>query len=580
MSQNESIAIKNGTRELRKAVLPSTGAFTSTILFSVFVNLLMLTGPLFMLQVYDRVLGSQSEETLVALLILVIMLYALMGILDYARGRVAARIGARIQADLDKRVFSGTLRQALTPGVGATGASSLRDLEAVQRLLSSPAIFSLLDIPWAPIFIFAIFIFHPMLGWLALGGGILLIIIAITNQFFSSRPVGEANQKSMVSDALAESLRAQGEVVRGLGMEQAALSRWQGLRNTALSAQIQSSDLTGTFSALTKTLRLFLQSAILALGAYLVLQGEITSGAMIAASIIMGRALAPVEQTIAQWPLIQRARIGWRGLKSFLGQVPDTANPTTLPKPRASVLVEQLSVVPPGSNVPTLRSVTFHIEPGQALGVIGPSASGKSTLARVMAGIWPPVSGTVRLDGATLDQYGGDLGQNIGYLPQEVSLFDATVAENIARLSQSPDPEAVVVAAKKAGAHEMILQLANGYDTMVVGGQGRLSGGQKQRIGLARAMYGDPVLLVLDEPNASLDAQGSDALNLAIRQFKAEGNSVMIMAHRPSGIAECDTLLVLQDGMRKAFGPRDEVLKAQVQNHTDIAGKIGPEGRA
>lgn len=575
---NNKRANRDGARELRRAMLPGTGPLVSVGLFSIFVNLLMLTGPLFMLQIYDRVLGSRSEETLVALLILVAGLYALMGILDYARGRVAARIGAGFQSRLDRRVFSGTLITARHDN--SAGASPLRDLEAVQRLFASPAFFALLDIPWAPIFILVIFVFHPMLGWLALGGGVLLIVIAVINQFATFRPVGDANRKGAASNALADSLRAQGEVVRGMGMETAARARWQNLRNAALDAQIKSSDMTGSFGSLTKTLRLFLQSAILALGAYLVLQGEVTAGAMIASSIMLGRALAPVEQTIAQWPLILRARYGWRGLAEFLGQVPVSEERTKLPRPRAILEVRGLTVVPPGGSHPTLKIDGFDLAPGQALGVVGQSASGKSTLARALTGIWQPVSGTLRLDGATIDQYGEDLGLHVGYLPQEVSLFEASVAENIARLSESPSAEAVVKAAKKAGAHEMILQLSDGYDTLVSGGNGSLSGGQKQRIGLARAMYGSPVLLILDEPNASLDAPGSVALNRAIKEFKDEGNAVIIMAHRPSGIAECDLLMIMQDGMRKAFGPRDEILRAKVQNHGEISDNLKSEAKS
>lgn len=568
MARNRNVNPNSGRNELRRAMLTQSGSFVAIGVFSFFVNLLMLTGPMFMLQVYDRVLGSRSEETLVALLILVAGLYFLMGILDYARGRVAARVGAGFQANLDKRVFAGTLT--------TSNPLALRDLEAIQKLLSSPATFSMIDIPWTPIFIFAIFIFHPWLGVLALCGGILLIFIAILNQLMTSKPVGVANLKSQESDSMADSLRNQGDVIRGMGMEEAAVTRWLRVRNVALGSQISSSDLTGTFSALSKTFRMFLQSGILALGAYLVLQNEVTAGAMIAASILMGRALAPVEQTIAQWPSIQRARGGWKRLSGFLAQVPAPGDKTDLPKPRALLQAQQVSAVPPGTNSPTLRNVSFELKPGQALGVIGPSASGKSSLARILTGIWPPAAGAIRLEGATLDQFGPTLGRHIGYLPQEVTLFEATIAENIARLDENPDSAAVVAAAKKAGAHEMILSLDDGYDTMLKGDISRLSGGQKQRIGLARAMYGEPVLLILDEPNAALDSQGSDALNKAIRTFKAEGNSVIIMAHRPSGIAECEMLLVLQNGLVKAFGPRDEVLKAQVQNHSQVVTSINP----
>ena len=570
------IADRKGARELRRAMFPGVGELVSVGIFSVFVNLLMLTGPLFMLQVYDRVLGSRSEETLVALVVLVALLFCLMGILDYARGRIAARIGAAFQSRLDRRVFAGTLMYPFSNN-NSNNSSFLRDLEAIQKLFSSQALFALLDIPWAPIFIFAIFVFHPILGWLALSGGVLLIVIAIINQFFSYGPIGNASHKAHVSDALADSLRLRGDIVRGMGMEEAALNRWKNLRDESLKAQIQSSDLIGTFSSLTKTLRFFLQSAILALGAYLVLQGEITAGAMIAASIMLGRALAPIEQTIAQWPIILRALYGWRGLTTFLGQMPISQERTKLPKPRAILEVNQVTVLAPESNVAILRIDNFTLEPGIALGVIGSSASGKSTLARALMGIQTPAFGKIRLDGASIDQYGQDLGRHIGYLPQDVSLFDATIAENISRMAEEPNSEAVVKAAKRAGAHELILKLPNGYDSIISNNSGRLSGGEKQRIGLARAMYGDPVLLVLDEPNSNLDNTGTIALNTAIKKFKSEGSSVIIMAHRPSGIAECDILMVLQAGVQKAFGPRDEVLRAQVQNYTDVSKTIRPE---
>jgi ATP-binding cassette, subfamily C, bacterial len=368
--------------------------------------------------------------------------------------------------------------------------------------------------------------------------------------------------------------------VQALGMTSSGLGRWRRLRDRALAAQLGSSDRVGIFSTTTKTFRFFLQSAVLGLGAYLVIHGEMSAGAMIAASILLGRALAPVEQAIGGWPLVLRARRGWESLRPLLA-APEPAPPMALPKPRAKVVLDQVTVFPPETQKASLRMLSLALGPGQALGVIGLSASGKSTLARTLTGLWRPAAGAIRLDGASLDQYGAEtLGRNIGYLPQDVVLFDGTVAENIARLDESPDPAAVVAAAKKAGAHEMILGLPQGYDTPVAVGGARLSGGQRQRIGLARAFYGDPVLLVLDEPNAHLDAAGADALNAAIRQAKVEGQAVVVMAHRPAGIAECDLILVLEDGAAKAFGPRDEVLKAQVRNHAQIAGRIAPEATA
>lgn len=569
-----------GSLELRAAMKSGRSLFITVGVFSFFVNMLMLTGPLYMLQVYDRVLGSRSEATLVALTVLVALLYLLMGILDYARGRILARVGAEFQTKLDKRVFEAVLKRSVVPMERSAPSTGLRDLESVQRLLSSPALFAVFDMPWVPIFIGAIFLFHPLLGYMALAGGLILISVTFLNQLMTRKPVNEANGMSASADKFAESVREEGEMIQGLGMRGSVLERWRASRDRALEAQISSSDLTGTFSTGSKTFRFFLQSAMLGLGAYLVLQGEMTPGAMIAGSILLGRALAPVEQAIGQWPLVIRARQGWGTLTELLEKTPEDAERTELPAPRAILEAQQITVVPPGEQAATLRMLSFRIEPGQAMGVIGPSGAGKSTLARAILGIWRPASGKVRLDGASLDNYDPDsLGQYIGYLPQDVALFNGTIAENIARLSTEPDPAKVVEASKKAGAHDMILKMPDGYDTQITAGSGRLSGGQKQRIGLARAMYGDPVLLVLDEPNSNLDSIGSEALNQAIRQMKSEQKSVIIMAHRPAAIAECDLILYVEGGMRKAFGPRDEVLREQLKNYNQVAGAISKEAK-
>lgn len=531
-----------------------------------------------MLQVYDRVLGSGSEETLLALFLLVAALYAIMGVLDYIRGRISARIGASFQAGLDNRVFGAQINRSLQTN---SMVSNLADLEAIQRFFSSPVIFAFFDISWTPIFIGAIFMFHPWLGWAAIAGASILVVVTIINQLVTKRVVLEANQASAQGNAFSEDIRAHRELVRGLGMTNAALGKWRDVRDQALAKQILSSDRTGGFSAFSKSFRFFLQSAMLALGAYLTLKGEVTGGVMIAGSILLGRALAPIEQVIGQWPMVLRTRQGWNSLNELLAAVPKDPELTSLPKPRAVLEVERASVVPPGAKEPSLKAVSFKLEPGQVLGVIGQSASGKSSLARILTGIWRPASGKVRLDGATLDQFGGDnLGGHVGYLPQDVTLFSATIAENIARLSSDASSEDIVAAAKMAGAHEMILQLADGYNTRVNAQGGALSGGQKQRIGLARAMFGEPVILVLDEPNSNLDGPGTHALNTAIRKMKANGNSVVIMAHRPAALAECDTILVLENGAVKAFGPRDEVLKSQVKNYNQVAGQIGPEGKS
>ncbi|MCG7522190.1 type I secretion system permease/ATPase [Ruegeria sp. Ofav3-42] len=548
-------------------------------LFSIFVNLLMLTGPLFMLQVYDRVLGSRAVETLAALFLLVALLYGLMAMLDFARGRIVARFGARFQSQLDERVFDATLRQSLHPRARAAPAMALRNLESIQKLCSSPVLLAVMDIPWTPIFIAAIFLFHPLLGWLAVGGGSLLIVIALLNQALTRRKVAMAQSASANANIFSEHARQAAEVVRSQGMQEDITRRWQRQRTSALHQTIAASDWTGSFSSVTKSLRLFLQSAMLALGALLVLRNELTPGAMIAGSILLGRALAPVEQVVGQWAVVEQARTAWRSLNQFLDATPPETPRTKLPVPKSRLTAKGLTVVPPGADAPTLRNVSLTLEPGRALGVIGKSGSGKSTLAKALLGIWRPATGEIRLGGATLDQYDPtDLGQHIGYLPQEVTLFNGTVAENIARMSENPDPEAVVEAAKKANAHELILTLEKGYDTILEGNDSQLSGGQKQRIALSRALYGDPVLLILDEPNSALDADGTEALNAAIRGLKAAGKSAIIMTHRPQAISECDDLAVVERGQVVKAGPRDEVLGAVVQNAGSIKRNLTKAG--
>ena len=559
-----------GGDELRAARRKSRPYYWFVGIFSLFVNLLMLTGPLYMLQVYDRVLGSRSEATLIALSVLVVFLYSMMGLLDYVRGRIMGRVAARFQSALDLRVFDAVLRRAAVQN-DELAQTGLRDLESVQRLMSSPVLMAFFDIPWTPFFIIAIMIFHPWMGYLAIGGGLILIVVTLINQVVSKAPTLKSNMAVMQAERTSDQIRQEAEMVQALGMRGDAFKRWMGARSQALSGQIASADLTGTFTTMTKTFRMLLQSAMLGLGAYLVLQNELTPGAMIAGSILMGRALAPVELLIGQWALVQRARKGWQNLSQLLTEVPETGDRTALPKPQAKLDVQQLTVVAPGEQQAALRLVSFAIGPGQACGVIGPSGAGKSTLARALTGVWRPAGGKIRLDGASLDQYGAEtLGKYIGYLPQRVTLFDGTIAENIARLAEQPDAEQVVQAAMKADAHDMILKLPQGYDTRVTAAGGRLSGGQMQRIGLARAMYGDPVLLVLDEPNSNLDNEGSEAVNKAIKLFKEEGKAVLIMAHRPAAIRECDLLLMLENGGRTAFGPKDEVLQAMVKNHKQV----------
>ena len=560
-----------GIEELRSARARGRGLLWAAFVFSIFVNLLALTGSLFMLQVYDRVLASKSVETLVALFLLISGLFALMALLDYSRGRVMARVGARFQTALDRRVFEATLRRSSNPAERAVPASALRDVDAVQQLFVSPVLLALMDMPWAPFFMAALFLFHPMLGWAGLAGGGVLVALAVANQVITAGRVRQAQAAAQGAHFFAEQVRTGAEVVLSQGMRGAMSRRWVARRTEGLAEVLSANDWTGSFTAFTKAFRMYLQSVMLAIGAYYVMKGETSGGAMVASSILLGRGLAPIEQALGQWPLVQRALAGWGALSRYLAATPVNPAVTKLPVPAASLMVRGITVVAPGTRAPTLRNVSLVLEPGQAVGVIGLSGSGKSTLARALLGYWPLSGGEIRLGGATLDQYDpDDLGSHIGYLPQAVTLFSGTVAENIARMTERPDPEAVVAAAKRSNAHEMILRLPEGYDTKLEGNDSQLSGGQRQRIALARALYGDPVLLILDEPNSALDAEGSEALNLAVRQFKATKRSVIIMTHRPIAIAECDVLAVMEGGAITAFGPRDQILGQVLTNAAPV----------
>lgn len=559
-----------GSLELRLALSQSRRLFPATVMFSVVANLLMLTGPLYMLQVYDRVLGSGSEATLVALTVLVIFLFLILGILEFVRGRVMGIIGARFQDRLDRRVFASAMKCSVVAANDTLAVSAQRDLEAIRVFIASPVMIAIMDLPWTPFFVAVIFLFHPMMGWLSVAGGFVLIGITILNQLLSRRPQKEAGLVAVQSDRMAEQMKLEAETLQALGMAGAGFNRWQKARRQSLVMGVVAAGVAGGFGSLTKVFRLFLQSAMLGLGAWLVLHGELSSGAMIAGSILMGRALSPIEMIVAQWAVPQRALEAWRRLSDLLSRVPEQPARTELPRPKALLEVASLSIGPPGERLALLKGVSFRLEPGQALGVIGPSGAGKSTLAKALTGVWRPIGGTIRLDGASLDQYDADgIGRLIGYLPQRISLFDGTIADNIARLDPQPDSSRIIEAARRADAHEMIIRLPQGYDTRVSAGCTRLSGGQMQRIGLARALYGDPALLILDEPNSNLDSSGSSALNLVIRKMKAEGKSVLVMAHRPAAIQECDLLLVLDDGLCRAFGPRDHVLGGHVRNFTE-----------
>lgn len=570
-----------GATLLRKARAGQHRLLWAVAVFSVFANLLQLTGALYMLQVYDRVLGSRSEPTLVALSGIAGFFFIILTVLDHARARIMARIGARLQDRLDRQVFATALRSlTLWPNDIAAQAAQ-RDLEAVQRLWASPVLLALFDIPWIPLFLLLIFAFHPLLGLLALAGGATLILLTYFNQRLSKQPLAQTNAQAVLADRMSDQIKADAETVQALGMTQASFDRWQKLRQATLATSVAVGDQIGLFGTLSRSFRMFLQSAMLGLGAWLVLKDQLSAGAMIAGSILLGRALAPIEQAIAQWATVSRAQEGWTRLSLLLSRLPEAAARTALPVPKAQLDVQNLTVAAPAGRQPALRGVSFQLQSGQALGVIGASGAGKSSLARAIIGAWQPAVGQIRLGGARLEHYDPEvLGRYIGYLPQRISLFDGTIAENIARLQVGATDAKVIAAAQKAAAHEMILALPEGYDTKLSQTDCRLSGGQIQRIALARALYGDPVLLVLDEPNSNLDNDGTLALNLAIKATKAAGGVVIIMAHRPAAIQECDALLMLEDGLCRAFGPRDAVLRRLVKNQTQIVAAMDLGGAA
>jgi len=553
----------SGDLELRAAWNQNCRPYWIVGLFSLFSNLMMLTGPIYMLQVYDRVLGSKSQETLVALSLLVVLLYGVMGVLDWSRGRIMTRVGARFQNALDEQVFAAVLQRS-AKGADFHSQTGLRNIEAIRRFMAAPVFLACFDLPWAPIFLIGIFILHPMLGWLAVAGALVLVALTCLNQWFMHQSQSAAGVLRFQAGEIADQMRDEAEMICAMGMQEIVRQRWLKERKGSLDHQTRTSDVTGGFSSLTKTLRLFLQSAMLGLGAYLVLENQMTAGGIIAGSILLGRALVPVETILNQWEVIQSAKAGWDGVGVLLSGAPVAPRRIELPCPNADLEARSLTVVRSGEKIAALRNVTFQVQTGQAIGVIGPSGSGKSTLAQAITGALQPVGGSLRLDAAALDQYDPTrLGEYVGYLPQRVRLFDVTISENIARL----DPEMEIRAAKSAAAHEMILELPDGYETRLRSAQSRLSGGQMQRIGLARAMCGEPPIVVLDEPNSNLDAIGTDALNAAIRTIKLRKGAVIVMAHRPAAIRECDLLLVLENGTPTAFGPRDEVLRKTVQNH-------------
>jgi ATP-binding cassette subfamily C protein len=558
------------------AVLGSCrAAFVGIGLVSGIINLLMLTSAIFMMQVYDRVLGSQSVPTLVALALIAVAAYLFQGWLDILRSRVLALIGERVDAEIGPRVHAAVVDLPLrTQHFNQEALQPFRQLEALRSFLAGAGPVALFDMPWMPIYLAVCFLLHPWLGWLTLAGAAILLVLTMLTEVKSKAPARAAMEAQSVRNQAADAAQRSAEVVRAMGMLPALAARWEKTHEAYLVAQRRANYVVGGLSATAKMFRFVLQSALLGLGAYLAIRGQVTAGTIIAGSIIGSRALAPVDQAIASWKAFVAARQGYQRLKMLLELYPDQGKPFALPAPSQSLAVEALAVAAPGVSKPIVRRLSLRLEAGQALGVIGPSASGKSTLARALVGVWPPQAGKVMLDGAALDQWSPEaLGPSIGYLPQDVQLFDGTVAENIARFSAEPDPEAVIAASTAAGFHEQVLGLPEGYNTRIGLGGAQLSTGQKQRLGLARALYGSPFLVVLDEPNSNLDAEGEAAVGAAITGLKARGAIAVVIAHRPSAIAAVDLILVMKEGEAVALGPKEEVLSRTVQNARQILGR-------
>ncbi|MGV6839614.1 MAG: type I secretion system permease/ATPase [Planktomarina sp.] len=561
---------KQRAKELQSLWIGTSRIFVFVAVFSFFLNILMLTGPIYMMQVYDRVLSTKSEATLVALTLIVLFLYTMMTVLDVIRSKILTRLAAQFQSKLDERVFHATLRySAVHPKSDAH--PGLQDIEAVQRLLSSPAIHALFDLPWVPLFLFALWMFDPALFALALLGGGILAALSFLNQRVGRKYNQQTYAQWSAAQNKAEQMRRNAVVIQSMGMGQAAYEKWAASRHKALQTHVQSTDITGAFTISSRSFRLMLQSLMLGLGSYLVLQGGLSPGAMIAASVLLGRALAPIETGISQWPLIERGRSAWASLNELLANIPDTIEGADRMPPKGALTVKDLTVIPPGQKQAILKMVNFELHPGQACGVIGPSGAGKSSLAQALINQWPPAGGEIKLGGVPIQHCcPKHLGNMIGYLPQTITVFDGTIGENIARLDAKPDAHKLQSAMILSHTQPLIQSLPDGANTQIRADATHLSGGQLQRIGLARAVYGSPHIVILDEPNSNLDNDGNDALNAAVKTLKAQGKIVLIMAHRPAAIHECDMLLMLEGGTRKAFGPKEDVLRQIVHNHADI----------
>ena len=559
---------------LQAALKACKGSFISVGIFSFFVNALMLVPTFYMLQVYGRVMTSGSIPTLVMLTIIMTLLVATMGALELVRSRIMVRVSTKLDVLLSRSVYRASFKRALDSGGMDASAQPLNDLTGLRQFMTGNGLFAFFDAPWLPIYIAVMFMFHPWYGWVAIGSAIILLILAALNEKMTGKALAEANKENLGASLYTSKNLRNAEVIESMGMLNTLIHRWSGRQKNVLMLQSVASDKGGAIAAISKTFRMLIQSLILGLGAYLAINHEISAGLVIAGSVLLGRALAPIDLIIGSWKGFISARSQYNRLNEILDKQKAEPDRMSLPAPEGHVNVENIIVSPPGSRTPVIKGVSFAVPAGMVVGVIGPSASGKSTLARALLGIWVPQHGVVRLDGADISSWDkSELGPHIGYLPQDIELFEGSISENIARFSEV-DAKKVVLAAKTAGVHEMILQLADGYDTVIGSDGANLSGGQRQRIGLARAIYGTPKLIILDEPNSNLDEVGEKALALAIQQLKAAGSTVFVITHRTNILTQLDRLLVMNNGTISMYGPREQVMAELSKQHAQKASQV------
>ncbi|WP_127754102.1 type I secretion system permease/ATPase [Devosia sp. 1566] len=547
-------------KPLKEALATYRPVLTAAVVFSLAINILLFVTPLYMMQIYDRVLSSRSEPTLVMISVIAVMAMVIYGLLEYVRSRMLVRVGMQFDEVLSGPLFDAAISTEINSPQGQS-VQAVRDMDSVREFLTGGGLITLCDAPWAPLFIALGFFLHPLLGTVALVGAIVIFGLALINEMMTRQHLRNAGDAANAAAQYVSATLRNKEVIHAMGMRGAVRDRWLSQHRGVIGWQASASDRAGGLHTLTKFMRMALQTAILGAGAWLAIRQEISPGAMIAASMLMGRALQPVEQAVGQWKGFVAARDAYGRLSNLFLATPTKTEAMALPSPKGAVSAESAFVAPPGAPKATLRNVSFAVAPGEVLAIIGPSGSGKTTLLRALVGVWPTISGAIRIDGSALPHWDSEqLGKHLGYLPQDVELFAGSIAENIARFSEA-DPVKVVQAAELAGVHQLIQSLPQGYDTVMGAGGGTLSGGQRQRVGLARALYNMPAVVVLDEPNSNLDSSGEDALAAAIRAIKQAGSTVIVSTHKRNLLANADKVLVLQDGSVQAFGPRDQVLQ-------------------